>query len=82
MSAKKPHGLQFGKDNYKWMAIGAVVIVISLLLMAGGGSPDPKVFNADEVYSTRRITIAPILLVIGLVIEMYAIMRPPRSADK
>lgn len=65
-----------------WMAIGAVVIVIALLLMAGGKSPDPKVFDYKEVYSTRRITVAPILLVLGLIIEMYAIMRKPRPAGK
>lgn len=69
----------FGKRNYMWMAIGAGVIVLSLLLMAGGKSPDPKVFNYSEVYSTRRITIAPFLLMLGLVIEMYAIMLKPKA---
>lgn len=82
MSDKKPHGLQFGKENYRWMAIGAIVIALSLFLMAGGKSPDPKVFDANEVYSMRRITLAPVLLVLGLVIEMYGIMRPPRSAGE
>lgn len=65
-----------------WMAIGGVVMVIALLLMAGGKSADPKVFNYNEVYSTRRITIAPILLVAGLLIEIYAIMRKPGSDEK
>lgn len=65
-----------------WMAIGAGVIIISLLLMAGGKSPDPKVFDYKEVYSTRRITVAPILLMLGLIIEMYAIMRKPKATDK
>lgn len=74
--------MQFNKQNYLWMAIGGVVIVISLLLMAGGKSEDPNVFNYNEVYSTRRITVAPILLVLGLVIEMYAIMRKPKTSDK
>ncbi len=65
-----------------WMAIGAVVIIIALLLMAGGKSADSTVFNYKEVYSTRRITVAPILLVLGLVIEMYAIMRKPQTTNK
>lgn len=82
MADKKEGGLMFGKQNYKWMAIGAGVIVLSLLLMAGGKSADPNVFNYNEVYSTRRITIAPILLVLGLLIEMYAIMLKPKSGAK
>lgn len=72
----------FNKQNYLWMAIGGVVMVIALLLMAGGSSADPNVFDPKEVYSTRRITVAPILLMLGLIIEMYAIMRKPKSSDK
>lgn len=82
MFDKKASGLIFDKQNYMWMAIGAGVIIISLLLMAGGKSPDPKVFDYKEVYSTRRITVAPILLMLGLIIEMYAIMRKPKATDK
>lgn len=65
-----------------WMAIGAGVMIVALLLMAGGKSPDPKVFDYNEVYSARRITVAPILLLLGLIIEMYAIMRKPRSGGQ
>ena len=65
----------FTKDNYKWMLIGLIVIAIGMLLMVGGKSPDPNVFNADEIYGFRRITLAPILVVLGLVIEVYAIMK-------
>jgi Protein of unknown function (DUF3098) len=69
----------FSKDNYIWMAIGAVVITIGMFLMSGGGSTDPNVFNKDEVYSTTRITIAPILILAGLVIEVYAIFKKPKG---
>jgi len=69
----------FSKDNYTWMAIGAVVITIGMFLMSGGGSTDPAVFNKDEVYSTTRITIAPILILAGLVIEIYAIFKKPKG---
>ena len=65
----------FEKQNLLWMLIGAVVIVLGFLLMAGGKSEDPNVFNEAEVYSTTRITIAPLLIVAGLVIEIYAIMK-------
>ena len=82
MADKKEGGLMFGKQNYRWMAIGAGVIVLSLLLMAGGNSTDPTVFDYNQVYSSRRITIAPVLLVLGLVIEMYAIMLKPKSGTK
>ena len=69
----------FSKDNYIWMAIGAVVIAIGMFLMSGGGSTDPNVFNKEEVYSTTRITIAPILVLAGLIIEVYAIFKKPKA---
>lgn len=61
------------------MAIGAVIITIGMFLMSGGGSTDPNVFNKDEVYSTTRITVAPILILAGLVIEIYAIFKKPKA---
>lgn len=61
------------------MLIGVVILIIGFLLMAGGGSDDPNVFNPDEVYSPRRITIAPIVILIGLGIEIYAIFRQPKN---
>ncbi|MEY4739505.1 MAG: hypothetical protein RIT36_981 [Bacteroidota bacterium] len=65
----------FGKDNLRWMLIGLVVIVAGLVLMAGGKGDDPNVFAENEVYSMKRITIAPLMIVAGLLIEVYAIMR-------
>lgn len=60
------------------MLIGVGVLIVGFLLMAGGGSNDPNVFNKEEVYSARRITIAPIIILIGLAIEIYAIFRQPK----
>lgn len=65
----------FGKDNLRWMLIGLVVIVAGLVLMAGGKGDNPNVFAENEVYSMKRITIAPLMIVAGLLIEVYAIMR-------
>ncbi len=65
----------FTKGNYKWMLIGLAVLAIGFLLMAGGKSPDPNVFNDNQIYSFRRITLAPILIVGGLVIEIFAIIK-------
>ncbi|WP_407526078.1 DUF3098 domain-containing protein [Lacibacter sp. MH-610] len=69
----------FDKQNYLWMVIGAVTIILGFLLMIGGKSADPNVFNKEEVYSFRRITLAPILIVAGLIIEIYAIMKKPKD---
>lgn len=69
----------FGKENYVWIIAGLVVIGLGLILMAGGRSSDPNVFNTREVYSTTRITVAPILILIGLAIEIFAIFRKPKA---
>ncbi len=72
-------GNLFGKENYTWFIIGLVVIAAGVILMMGGKSNDPNVFNPDEVYSFRRITVAPILILVGLGIEIYAIFRKPKA---
>lgn len=70
----------FGKQNFKWMLIGLVCIVVGFLLMMGpdantvDGKFDPNVWN-DDIFSIRRIRIAPLLVVIGFVIEVYAILK-------
>ena len=68
----------FGKENYIWMLAGIVVIILGFILMAGGKSADPKVFNPKEVYSTTRITIAPLLIIIGFILEIVGIMKKPK----
>ena len=69
----------FDKDNYMWMIIGVVCLLIGFFLMAGGKSPDPHQFNAAEVFSARRITIAPLVILLGFGIEAYAIMKKPKA---
>lgn len=73
----KPEFL-FGKKNYMLMLIGIAVIALGFILMAGGGSDDPNVFN-PEIYSWRRIRLAPTLVLIGLGIEIYAILANPNK---
>ena len=75
LTAQKLDNKLFTSDNFKWMLIGLIVMAIGFFLMAGGKSADPNVFNDKEIYSFRRITLAPILIVAGLVIEIYAIMK-------
>jgi len=79
MSEQKTTPSIFAKENYIWMAAGVVLIAIGMILMAGGKSDNPGVFNDKEVYSTTRITIAPILILAGLVLEIFAIFRKPKN---
>ena len=71
----------FGKENYRWMIIGLAVIILGLLLMIGGKSKDPNVFDPAEVYSFRRITLAPILILAGLVLEIVGIFKKPKAQN-
>ena len=61
------------------MLAGVAIMIIGFLLMAGGRSADPNVFDPNEVYSTRRITVAPIVILIGLVVLIVAIFRQPKN---
>lgn len=71
----------FGKENYRWMLIGIIVMALGLFLMAGGKSKDPNVFDPKEVYSFTRVTIAPILILAGLSLEIFAIFRKDKSTE-
>ena len=66
----------FQKKNYLFMFIGIAFIALGFILMSGGGSDDPTVFN-PEIYNFRRIRLAPTLVLIGLGIEVYAILLNP-----
>lgn len=77
---KNVNSTLFTKDNYTWMLIGGVIIALGMFLMSGGKSEDPRVFDQNQVYSTTRITIAPILIVLGLLVEIYAIFKKPKAA--
>lgn len=76
--AKETARFALGKENYKLMAIGFAVIIVGFILMAGGRSDDPNVFN-EEIFSFRRITLAPIILLFGFAFEIYAIMKKPKD---
>lgn len=68
----------FNKQNYILVIVGLVVLGIGFLLLIGGGSDDPKVFN-DSLFDFQRLTLAPILILAGYIIEIFAIMRLPKS---
>ncbi|MEO6582748.1 MAG: DUF3098 domain-containing protein [Ferruginibacter sp.] len=69
----------FGRDNYMWMLIGAAVLALGFFLMSGGKSDNPNIFNEKEVYSPIRITLAPLLIIAGFVIEIFAIMKKQKT---
>lgn len=74
-----PSNNLFGRENYVWIVAGLAVIALGLILMSGGKSDDPNVFNPKEVYSFTRITVAPILILLGLALEVFAIFRKPKK---
>ena len=75
---KKKKEFLFDKSNYKFVIIGILFIIVGFLLMLGGGSDDPNVFS-EEVYSFRRIRIAPAFILIGFGIQVYAILKSPKK---
>ena len=77
-TVSKSSQFAFGKENYKLLLIGLVLIAVGFLLMIGGGSDDPKVFS-DEIFNFRRLTLAPLLILAGYVVEIFAIMKKPKS---
>ena len=72
----KNNKFAFVERNYKFMIVGIIFIALGFTLMSGGGSDDPNVFN-EEIYSFRRIRIAPLIVIIGFAIEIYAILTNP-----
>ena len=84
MAAKneKKEKLNFalGRENYKLLAIGFAIIVIGFLLMLGGRTKDPNEFSYD-IFSFRRITLAPIVILAGFIFEIWAIMKKPKEKE-
>ena len=70
----------FGEKNYVLMLVGVAVIALGFILMAGGGSDNPAIFN-EEIYNFRRIRLAPTLVLIGLGIEIYAILAKTNKSE-
>jgi len=75
---KEEQRFALGKENLRLLVIGVLIIIIGFALMVGGGSADPNVFN-KEIFGFQRIVLAPIVVMIGFVFEIYAIMKKPGS---
>lgn len=73
---QKSFDFALGKDNYRLLLIGLGIIILGFILMIGGGSDDPNVYS-DAIFSFRRITLAPIIVLGGFIFEIWAIMKKP-----
>ncbi len=78
---KANHRFAFQKLNYKILLVGLAINVLGFILMIGGESPDPTKFNANELFSPVRITVAPILIIAGYLVMIYAIMKKPKNTN-
>ena len=76
---KDTKNFALGRENYLLLVIGFAIIVLGFVLMIGGKSQDPLVFNEKEIFSFRRITLAPIVVLAGFIFEIWAIMKKPKS---
>ena len=74
-------GFAIPKKNVLYIIAGFAIMVLGYVLMSGGGSDDPNVFN-HEMFSFRRITLAPVVILIGMVVEIWAIMHIGKSKRK
>ncbi|WP_396191971.1 DUF3098 domain-containing protein [Flavobacterium sp.] len=73
------NGFLFESVNYKILLIGLAVIALGFILMSGGGSTDPNVFKEAELFSFRRIRLAPTLVLIGFGVTIYSIFKNPKK---
>lgn len=79
--AKEPKkiGFAFGRENYRILIIGVVIVVIGYLLMVGGGADNPNEFHEDQIFSFRRITLSPIVILAGFVVVLFGIMKKSKD---
>ena len=75
VSTTSQRALTFTRDTYIWMAIGFALVLVGMILMSGGHMPSADVWEDDIIYSFRRTVLAPIVILAGLVVEVYAIFK-------
>tara|TARA_B100001146_G_scaffold224799_1_gene244200 strand:+ start:1500 stop:1739 length:240 start_codon:yes stop_codon:yes gene_type:complete len=78
MNQKNNLDFAFTKHNYILLLVGVALICAGLLLMIGGGSDDPTIFS-DKIFDSQRLTLAPILIALGFIVEIFAIMHKPKD---
>ena len=76
-----PATFAFTRENYRILLIGIAILVVGFLLMIGGGTDDPNKFNGDELFSFRRITLSPMVILVGFVVVLFAILKKPKKEN-
>jgi hypothetical protein len=72
----------FQKENYKILLIGLAINIVGFILMIGGATEDPNIFSEEELFSSTRITVSPMLILLGYIVILYAIMKKPKSTEE
>ena len=73
--------MTLAKENYKFIILGCVIVVLGFVLMSGGGTDNPNEFNAEELFSFRRITLAPFFVILGYIVVLYGVMKRPKASE-
>ena len=73
--------MTLAKENYKFIILGCVIVVLGFVLMSGGGTDNPNEFNAEELFSFRRITLAPFFVILGYIAVLYGVMKRPKASE-
>ena len=71
--------MALSRENFKYIIVGCVVVIVGFILMSGGGTEDPTQFNEDELFSFRRITLAPFLVMLGYGVVLFGILKRPKK---
>ena len=71
--------MALSRENFKYIIVGCVVVIVGFILMAGGGTEDPTQFNEEELFSFRRITLAPFLVMLGYGVVLFGILKRPKK---
>ena len=80
--AEQKTKITLGKENYKFIILGCIVVALGFILMSGGGTDNPNEFNEEELFSFRRITLAPFFVILGYVIVLYGVMKRPKPSQE
>jgi len=75
ISMEEKSKMVLGRKNYNFIILGCLLVLLGFILMSGGGSEDPNVFNEEELFSFRRITLAPFLVISGYGLVLFGIMK-------
>lgn len=75
---KKGFDFAFRKENYILMGVGVLLLILGYVLLSGGGSDDPNMFS-EALFNTRRLVVAPLVILAGFIVEIWAIMKRPKE---